>query len=151
MDNYLRKDISRYAQPQKDHVTTADERDAKHCRSTGRQQVQRNVVEQTNTETEEISQLQDTKAEPDFQVNFDDFRILAIDKENQFNNLRDRVEDGIRTVLSQGGQEMKNKLKTRNRFVRIEPVDFIKKRPYQGIGSIRNKKRKQTIKSLSNE
>ena len=56
---------------------------AKHCRSTGRQQVQTNVVEQTNTEAEGTSQHQDTNAEPEFQVNFDDFRIMAIGEENK--------------------------------------------------------------------
>ena len=64
------------------------------CKSGERAQIQTIIVDQANTKTdaETANQHQDTNSDPKVLVNFDDLRILAIDKEMEANRIRDRVK-----------------------------------------------------------
>ena len=81
---------------------------AKHCRSTTRTQT--NVVEQNLTSPEEESYRVNPQENSEFEVNLDDFLILAVDTDNQINAIEDKIERGVRTVFNHEGLELKKTL-----------------------------------------
>ena len=69
--------------------------------------VQNNVVHQTNTEAEVENQHQDTNTDSELHFKLLFLRLLAMEEETEINHLRDRVEDGIKTVFFQENREIK--------------------------------------------
>ena len=166
----------------KGHLTTCPARDrncntcgrkghfAKHCRSSARTQT--NIVEQTKPITPGKRKYPVNPQEnPKFEVNLDDFLVLAVDTDTQINAVEDKIELGVRTVFNHEGLELKKKLKVslgnfnpycteiqidsaspvsfmkkdllhelkiRDRLLKLEPVDEITKKAYQGFGSTIN-------------
>ena len=81
---------------------------AKHCRSTARTQT--NVVEQNQTSHEQENNLANPQENPEFEINLDDFLVLAVDTDNQINAVEDKIERGVRTVFNHEGLELKKTL-----------------------------------------
>ena len=101
----------------KRHPTTCSARDrqsntcglkglfAKHCRSTARTQT--NIVEQNQTPAEKENYRANPQNNPEFEVNLDDFVVLAVDTNNQANAVEDTIEGGVRTVFNHESLELK--------------------------------------------
>ena len=142
---------------------------AKHCRSSARTQT--NIVEQNQVPQENENTRANTQENPGFEVNLDDFLVLAVDTDSQINAVEDKIERGVRTVFNLEGLELNktlkvslgnfnpycteiqidsaspvsfmkkdllHELKIRDRFLKLEPVDEIIKKAYQGFGSTIN-------------
>ena len=165
----------------KGHLTTCPARDrncitcgrkgyfAKHCRSSARTQT--NIVEQNQLTQENENTRVNPQEIPEFEVNLDDFLVLAVDTDTQINAVEDKIERGVRTVFNHEGLKLKktlkvslgnfnpycteiqidsaspvsfikkdllHELKIRDRFLKLEPVDEITKKAYQGFGSTIN-------------
>ena len=142
---------------------------AKHCRSSARTQT--NIVEQNRVPQENENTRANPQENPEFEVNLDDFLVLAVDTDSQINAVEDKIERGVRTVFNHEGLELKktlkvslgnfnpyyteiqidsaspvsfmkkdllHELKIRDRFLKLESVDEITKKAYQGFGSTIN-------------
>ena len=159
----------------KRHLTTCPARDrncntcgrkghfAKHCRSSARTQT--NIVEQNQLPQENENTRANPQENPEFEVNLDDFLVLAVDTDSQINAVEDKIERVVRTVFNHEGLELKktlkvsycteiqidsaspvsfmkkdllHELKIRDRFLKLVPVDEITKKAYQGFGSTIN-------------
>ena len=48
---------------------------------------------------------------PEFEVNLDDFLVIAVDTDSQINAVEDKIERGVRTVFNHEGLELKKTLK----------------------------------------
>ena len=165
----------------KGHLSTCPARDrncntcgrkghfAKHCRSSARTQT--NIVEQNRVPQENENIRANPQENPEFEVNLDDFLVLAVDTDSQINAVEDKIERGVRTVFNHEGLELKktlkvslgnfnpyyteiqidsaspvsfmkkdllHELKIRDRFLKLEPVDEITRKAYQGFGSTIN-------------
>ena len=92
------------------HLTTCPARDrncntcgrkghfAKHCRSSARTQT--NIVEQNQVPQENENTRANTQENPGFEVNMDDFLVLAVDTDSQIKAVEDKIERGVRTVFT---------------------------------------------------
>ena len=142
---------------------------AKHCRSSARTQT--NIVEQNRVPQKNENIRPNPQEISEFEVNLDDFLVLAVDMDSQINAVEDKIERGVRTVFNHEGLELKktlkvslgnfnpyctevqidsaspvsfmkkdllNELKIRDRFLKLDPVDEITKKAYQGFGSTIN-------------
>ena len=142
---------------------------AKHCRSSARTQT--NIVEQNQLPQENEKTRANPQENPEFEVNLEDFLVLAVDTDTQLNAVEDKIERGVRTVFNHEVLELKqtwnvslgnfntycteiqidsaspvsfmkkdllHELKIRDRFLKIESVDEITKKAYQGFGSTIN-------------
>ena len=104
----------------KGHLTTCPAKDrncntcgrkghfAKHCRSSARTQT--NIVEQNQTPQENENTRANPQENPEFEVNSDDFLVLAVDTDTQINVVQDKIERGVRTVFNHEGVELKKTL-----------------------------------------
>ena len=92
----------------KRHLTTCPARDrncntcgrkghfAKHCRSSARTQT--NIVEQNQTPQENENTRANPQENPEFEVNLDDFLVLAVDTDTQINAVQDKIERGVNCI-----------------------------------------------------
>ena len=104
----------------KTHLTTCPARDrncntcgrkgqfAKHRRSSARTQT--NIVENNQTPQENENTRANPQENPEFEVNLDDFLVLAVDTDTQINAVQDKIERGVRTVFNHEGVELKKTL-----------------------------------------
>ena len=131
----------------KGHLTTCPARDrncntcgrkghfAKHCRSTARTQT--NEVEQNQTSHEKENTRANPQEIPEFEVNSDDFLVLAVNMDYQINAVEDKIERGVRTIFNHEGLELKKTLMvslgnfnpdyTEIQIDSASPVSFMKK------------------------
>ena len=107
----------------------------KHCRSTARSQT--NVLKQNLTPPEKENYRANPQENSEFEVNLDDFLVLAVDTNNQINAVEDKIERGARTVFNHEGLELKktlmaslgnfNPYSTEIQIDSASPVSFMKK------------------------
>ena len=131
----------------KGHLTTYPARDrncntcgrkghfAKHCRSSARTQT--NIVEQNQLAQENENTPANPQENSKFEVNLDDFLVLAVDTDSQINAVEDKIERGVRTAFNHEGLELKKTLKvslgnfnpycTEIQIDSASPVSFMKK------------------------
>ena len=81
---------------------------AKHCRITARTQT--NVVEQNLTPPEKENYRANPQENCEFEVNLDNFLVLAVDTNNETNAIEDKIEREVRTVFNHEGLELKKTL-----------------------------------------
>ena len=103
----------------KGHLTTCPARDrncntcgrkghfAKNCRSSARTQT--NIVEQNQVTQENENTRANTQENPGFEVNLDDFLVLAVNTDSQINAVEDKIERGVRTVFNHEGLELRRR------------------------------------------
>ena len=72
---------------------------------------QTNIVEQNQVPPENENTRANTHENHDFEVNLDDFLVLAVDTDSQINAVEDKIERGVRTVFNHEGLELKKTLK----------------------------------------
>ena len=98
---------------------------------------QTNIVEQNQLPQENESTRVNPQENPEFEVDLDDFLVLAVDTDTQINAVEDKIERGVRTVFNHEGLELKKTLKislgnfnpycTEIHIDSASPVSFMKK------------------------
>ena len=103
----------------KGHLTSCPARDrscntrgrkghfAKHCRSAARTRI--NIVAQ-NSLPEPENYRANPQDNPEFEIDLEDFLVLAVDIDNQVKAVNDKIEGGVRTVFNHEGLELKKSL-----------------------------------------